>query len=300
MPELPEVQTTVDGINLVAKNRKIIDTWTDFKSNAAMFSHTIKNPTYFKKFKAAIQGAKIIKAERRAKNILIHLDNKETILVHMKMTGHVMYGVYEFDAKKNSWTPKKGQTALEDPYNRFVHLVFTLDNGKHLVLADSRKFAKVILLDDGTRKEIDLLGPEPLGDDFKYETFSKNINKYQNKFIKTSLMDQRLVSGIGNIYSDEILHESKILPDRVVSSLSPADLKTIYKNIKPILKRGIDFGGDSTSDYRNIHGERGKFQGKHKVYRRTNQACFGKDCGGIIQRKMLNGRSAHFCRECQR
>ena len=300
MPELPEVQTTVDGINIVAKNRKIIDTWTDFKSPAAMFKSTIKNPAYFQKFKKAITGAKIVKAERRAKNILIRLSNKETILIHMKMTGHVMYGTYEYDAKKNIWTPKKGQTALEDPYNRFIHLVFALDNGKHLVLADTRKFAKVILLDNETKKEIDLLGPEPLSDDFSYDLFSKNINKYQNKFIKTSLMDQRLVGGIGNIYSDEILHESKILPDRTVSSLSQADLKLIFKNIKPILKRGIDFGGDSTSDYRNIYGERGTFQGKHKVYRRTNQACFGKDCKGTIQRKMLNGRSAHYCRECQK
>ncbi len=300
MPELPEVQTTVDGINTVARHRKIIDTWTDFKSEALMFSHTIKNPEYFKKFKAAVQGAKIVKAERRAKNVLIHLNNKETILIHMKMTGHVMYGTYKYDAKKNSWTPSSGQTALEDPYNRFVHLVFTLDNGKHLVLADARKFAKVILLNDETRSEIDLLGPEPLGESFTYDTFSKNINKYQNKFIKTSLMDQRLIAGIGNIYSDEILHESKILPDRLVSSLSPIDLKVMYKNIKPILKRGIDFGGDSTSDYRNIHGERGKFQGKHKVYRRTNLTCFGKNCDGVIERKILNGRSSHFCRGCQK
>ncbi|MBC7766945.1 DNA-formamidopyrimidine glycosylase [Arenimonas sp.] len=300
MPELPEVQTTVDGINIVAKNRKIIDTWTDFTSSAKMFSNTIKNPIYFEKFKLAIQGAKIIKAERRAKNILIHLDNNETILIHMKMTGHVMYGSYIFNKKKNSWTPAPGQIALEDPYNRFIHVVFTLDNSKHLVLADVRKFAKVILLNDETREEINLLGPEPLSEDFTYETFSKNINRYQNKYIKTSLMDQRLIAGIGNIYSDEILHESKILPERLVSSLSPIDLKIIYKNIKPILRRGINFGGDSTSDYRNIHGERGKFQGKHKVYRRTNQTCFGKDCDGTIQRKMLNGRSAHFCRMCQK
>ncbi len=300
MPELPEVHTTVDGINTVARNKKIVDTWTDFKSSSLIFSHTIKNPKYFQKFAEAIKGAKIVKAERRAKNILIYLDNKETILIHMKMTGHVMYGTYEYNKKDNSWTPKKGQTALEDPYNRFIHLVFILDNGKHLVLADARKFAKVILLDNDIQKEIDLLGPEPLSDDFDLQTFSKNINRYPNKYIKTSLMDQRLVAGIGNIYSDEILHESKILPDRPVSSLSPVDFKIIHKNIKSILKRGIDFGGDSTSDYRNIYGERGTFQGKHRVYRRKDLKCFGNDCGGVIERKILNGRSSHFCRGCQK
>ena len=300
MPELPEVQTTVDGINTVAKNRNIIDTWTDFKSEAKMFSSTIKNPKYFQNFKKAIKGAKIAKAERRAKNVLIHLNNKETILIHMKMTGHIMYGKYVYDKKKNSWGPEKGQTALEDPYNRFVHLVFTLDNGKHLVLADTRKFAKVILLDDETRKDIDLLGPEPLSDDFTFDVFSKNINRCQNKYIKTSLMDPRLVAGIGNIYSDEILHEAKILPERTVSSLSRVDLKNIYKNIKPLLLRGIDFGGDSMSDYRNIYGEKGRFQTKHRVYRRKGEDCVRQGCTGIIERTIVNGRSAHFCRICQK
>jgi formamidopyrimidine-DNA glycosylase len=300
MPELPEVQTTVDGINIVAKNKRVVDTWTDLKSLAPMFSNTIKNPTYFKNFKNKIQGAKIIKAERRAKNILIHLDNKETILIHMKMTGHVMYGKYIYDKNKNSWTPEKGQTLLEDPYNRFIHLVITLDNDKHLVLADTRKFAKVILLNDETRKEIDLLGPEPLHDDFTYDVFLKNINRWQNKYIKTSLMDQRLISGIGNIYSDEILHKAHVLPERIISSLSPIDLRNIYKNIKPILLQGIDFGGDSTSDYRNIYGERGQFQVKHKVYRRKGEKCLNKGCKGFIERSVLNGRSAHYCRGCQK
>lgn len=299
MPELPEVQTTVDGINIVAKNKKITDIWTDFKSLAPMFSNTIKNPTYFTNFKNKIKGAKIIKAERKAKNILIHLDNKETILIHMKMTGHVMYGKYIYNKNKNSWTPEKGQTLLEDPYNRFIHLAITLDNGKHLVLADTRKFAKVILLNDETKKEIDLLGPEPLNDDFTYEVFLKNINRWQNKYIKTSLMNQRLISGIGNIYSDEILHKAHVLPERVISSLSPTQMKNIYKNIKPILLQGIDFGGDSTSDYRNIYGERGQFQAKHKVYRRKGEKCLNKGCKGFIERSVLNGRSAHYCRECQ-
>jgi formamidopyrimidine-DNA glycosylase len=265
-----------------------------------MFASTVKNPGFFKMFKQKVVGAKIVKAERRAKNILIHLNNKETILVHMKMTGHMMYGTYLYDAKKNSWTPDKNQPALEDPFNRFVHLVFTLDNGKHLVLCDSRKFAKVTLVDDEVQKEIDTLGPEPLTDDFTYDIFHTKINKYQNKFIKTALLDQTLVAGIGNIYSDEILHAAKVLPDRAVSSLSPVDLKNIYKNIKPLLLQGIDFGGDSMSDYRNIYGERGRFQGKHKVYRRTGLDCFNKTCKGVIERSVVNGRSAHYCRNCQK
>ena len=108
MPELPEVQTTVDGINKVARGRTITDVWTDLNSTHKMFLNTIKNPTYFKKFKKSLIGTKITKAERKAKNILIHTTDP-TVLIHMKMTGHVMYGTYEYNKKKNVWTPKVGQ-----------------------------------------------------------------------------------------------------------------------------------------------------------------------------------------------
>lgn len=295
MPELPEVQTTVDGINEVAKGLTITDIWTDFESEHKMFSETIKNPTYFKQFKKALVGTKIVKAERRAKNILIHT-NGPTILIHMKMTGHIMYGAYEYNKRKNEWTPKSGQIFLEDPFNRFLHLVFTFDNGKQLVLSDMRKFAKVTLAKDDM---FDGHGPEPLTPSFTKEMFLEKIEKYPNRAIKTSLMDQSLISGIGNIYSDEILFAAKVLPWWPVGKLSKDQLSEIYKNIKPILLKGIDFGGDSTSDYRNIHGERGKFQGAHLVYRRTKETCLRKGCTGIVMRKVINGRSAHYCERCQ-
>ena len=295
MPELPEVQTTVNGINTVAKGLTITDVWTDFKSELPMFSKTIKNPAYFKKFKKTLVGVKILHAERRAKNILIHTTGP-TILIHMKMTGHVMYGVYEYNKKVNSWKPSLDQPSLLDPFNRFVHLVFSLDNGKHLVLCDARKFAKVTLLEDEKLRH----GPEPLSSDFTKNIFLKNIKRYPNRAIKTTLMDQTLISGIGNIYSDEILFASKILPWWKVGELDDNKLSTIYKHIKPILEKGIDFGGDSTSDYRNIHGERGTFQGAHLVYRRTKERCLRKGCAGTVSRKVINGRSAHYCEECQK
>lgn len=300
MPELPEVQTTVNGINTVAKNKIIVDVWTDLKSEAKMFSSTIKNPKFFSNFKKKIINGKIIKAERKGKNILIHLDNKETILIHMKMTGHIMYGKYIYNKKENKWMPEKGQKALEDPYNRFIHLVFILNNGMHLVMSDTRKFAKVTLVDEDLHKELKQIGPEPLDDNFTYNVFHKNINRYPNKFIKTSLMDTRLVAGIGNIYSDEILHKSKILPNRKVSSLNEKELKEIYKNIKILLNKGIELGGDSMSDYRNIYGQKGGFQNTHKVYRRNKEKCLNKSCDGIIQRQILDGRSSHFCIRCQK
>ncbi len=302
MPELPEVQTTVDGINTLVKNKVISDIWTDLNNSSARFGDCIKNPKFFTQFKNRLIGKKIIGASRRAKNILIDVidgKDKETILIHMKMTGHIMYGSYMYDAEKNHWYPKAGQIALEDPFNRFLHLVITFTNGKQLVLSDVRKFAKVTLVESYT-KEFSHLGPEPLEKEFTSAVFLKQITRFPNKSIKTSLMDQRLISGIGNIYSDEILHVARVLPNHSVKNVSDEQLSAIYKHIKPVLSKGVKFGGDSTSDYRNIYGERGKFQGKHAVYRRTGQKCARKGCGGIILRKVINGRSAHYCPLCQK
>lgn len=301
MPELPEVQTTVNGIEKVAKGRTIKDVWTDMFSSSHIFKGTIKNKKYFTQvFRPSVIGGTILNTTRRAKNILITLSHNQTILIHMKMTGHIMYGKYEFNTKTNTWTPKKGQKALEDPFNRFIHVVFTLDNGYHLVLCDMRKFAKVTLVDDIVKNELATYGPEPLDKTFDKHTFVKHISRYPHAYIKTALLDQRLVSGIGNIYSDEILFAAGVLPERKVSNLDITELHTIHKHIAPILKCGIDFGGDSMSDYRNIYGERGEFQGKHKTYRRTGMSCLRKGCNGKIERKVINARSAHFCRICQK
>lgn len=301
MPELPEVQTTVDGIQTLAKGRVITDVWTDMFSPSIIFKNSIKDKEYFTHvFRPAVLGKKILGSKRRAKNILIPLSQNETVLIHMKMTGHIMYGKYEFNRENNTWNPKVGQKALEDPFNRFIHVVFTLDDGYHLVLSDMRKFAKVTLVNEEVQKELDRMGIEPLEDSFTKKVFIEKIKRYPNTVIKTALMDQRLLVGIGNIYSDEILFAAKILPFRKVSELQDIELGTIHKHIAPVLKAGIDFGGDSMSDYRNIYGEAGTFQGKHKAYRRTNLPCVRNGCNGNIKRLVLNARSAHYCPICQK
>jgi formamidopyrimidine-DNA glycosylase len=211
----------------------------------------------------------------------------------MKMTGHLLYGKYEWDNK--AWKSK--EKLLSDSFNQFVHLIFMLSNGKHLAFSDMRKFAKVTLFEtDKRHKMIDLvaLGPEPL-DNLTLQTFKKQLGKKPSGKIKTVLMDQSVVAGIGNIYSDEILWTSGIHPERRASSLSDSEIKKIWLVIPKILNESIKMGGDSMSDYRNIYGEKGNFQNAHKVYRRTKQKCLKKGCGGIIQRKVIGGRSSHFC-----
>jgi formamidopyrimidine-DNA glycosylase len=305
MPELPEVQTTVDGLNKTVKNRIIVDVWTDYMSSYVMHAESIKNPQFFKAFKKKVTGQKIIKAERRAKNILIHLSSrqpsrqadKNTILIHMKMTGHMMYGSYVFNKKEKQWKPTtKGP--LEDPLNQFIHLVFILDNGKHLVFSDMRKFAKVTLIETEQIKDslhLTHLGPEPLDRDFSFKIFKERVLTRPRGKIKQVLMDQSIIVGIGNIYSDEILWRSNVHPLSLVEKIPDQEKNLMYKAIKQTLLKGLKLGGDSTSDYRNIYGEHGEFQATHNAYQMHKKKCRKPRCPGVLERIMVGGRSAHFC-----
>lgn len=297
MPELPEVETTVKGLNETVKGKKIIDVWTSYKSSHRMHEESIKNPKYFLKFKKEVLGAKIVKAERRAKNILITLSNKKIVLIHMKMTGHLLYGKYEYHKKQNLWIAvEKGP--LQDPFNQYIRLVFKLSNNKCLVFSDVRKFAKVVILDlkDAFRSShLSHLGPEPLDESFTPKVFYEQLAKKPNGKIKQILMDQTIVSGIGNIYSDEILWASNIHPLSIVKNLSLKNIQIIWKNTNLILKKGISFKGDSLSDYRNIDGNKGGFQYQHKAYRNTGKQCAKKGCSGKIRRIVVGGRSSHYC-----
>lgn len=308
MPELPEVQTTVNGLQKVLPKLTITDVWTDLavkKPSRKDYYETIKSLDFFNNFKKEIIDAKVISVERRAKNILINLSSGKTILIHMKMTGHILSGVYEYDSKKNLWTPsvKEKNEALRDPFNRFIHVVFSLSNKKHVVLCDARKFAKVTLIQTNLAHEtshLKSIGPEPLDKNFTATIFQERLMKRPTWNIKTALMNQELVAGIGNIYSDELLFLSGIHPEQKVGTLSTKDFKSMFESTKIVLKKGIDFGGDSTSDYRNIDGERGKFHHAHNAYRRTSESCTKRGCKGVILRKMVNSRSAHFCSEHQK
>ncbi len=304
MPELPEVQTTVSSLQKVLPKLKITDVWTDLplKIVGGIRAETLKSHLFFKSFRGRVVGAKVTSVSRRAKNILIHLSNKETILVHMKMTGHLLYGVYEkvLEEKKELWRPAKKEKndALRDPFNKFIHVVFSFSNGKHLALSDMRKFAKVTVVptkDILDSKHLSHLGPEPLDKKFTEEIFRERLNLWPNGKIKTALMDQTLISGIGNIYSDEALWLAGLHPEERVKNIPKSKLKILYQSVQKVLAQGINFGGDSTSDYRNIDGKPGKFQHHHNVYRRKGEPCRKRGCRGVILRKVVGGRSAHFC-----
>lgn len=317
MPELPEVTTTVNGLQKVLPELKIISVWTDLaKKNQTIkqFKDTIKSDIFFKNFKNKVIGKKVIKVERSAKNILIHIYGGHTILIHLKMTGHLLYGEYvkvasskqkvvgDKKTKEIKWIPKhKGP--LNDPYNRFIHVVFTFSNGKHMVFCDSRKFGKVTLIPSSalnTTAHLKDIGPEPLEKSFTFLQFTKRLLLKPNWNIKTVLMNQSIVAGIGNIYSDEMLWLANIHPESNPKNTPNSYMLKLYESMKKVLTKGIDFGGDSMSDYRNIEGLKGNFQNHHNVYKKKNTKCVKKGCIGVIMRKVINGRSAHYCNTHQK
>lgn len=310
MPELPEVHTTVTGLQKAITGLTITDIWSDMWSESNLAKNTIKDRSYFPYLTKYALQSKIIGVRRRAKYILIDLDNGFTLIIHMKMTGHLMHGVYEHNKKSNgkewSWLPIDTNEALRDPYNRHIHVVFTLIDKKknisHLAFCDSRKFGTIVIEKTSTlsHERLSHLGPEPLEDSFTIKEFTQRLLKSPTRSLKTVLMDQSIIAGIGNIYSDEMLHASHILPTRTSRSLTNTELHLLFSSMKNVLRKGIDFGGDSMSDYRNIEGKRGTFQEKHLVYLRTKQPCKTKDCKGVIIKEKINGRSAHYCKECQK
>jgi formamidopyrimidine-DNA glycosylase len=291
MPELPEVETTVRDLRSKILDRKIKDVWTDFQK-------IIKKPRDFKEFRKGIKKGKIQKIWRRGKNIIFDFSSRLSLLIHQKLTGHLLLGKWE--QKNGKWQAKLLGPLAEDPMNRFLHLIFWLDNGQMLALSDLRKFAKVELWDSGELKKsegIKNLGPEPLEKNFTFEKFKKALEGRKGK-IKQVLMDQSIIAGIGNIYSDEILWQAKIHPFRDVSKLSKEEFKKVYQTMREILAKAIKLGGESISDFRRISGGKGYFDKERKVYRRKGEKC--SRCGTIIKRIKIGGRSAHFCPVCQK
>lgn len=299
MPELPEVETTTNGLKKHVIGLTISDIWSNYGSKYFKDSETIKDVYYFKHFKDEVSGKKIISVERRAKNILINLNSGLTIIIHMKMTGHFLFGRYRFIPKdsKDPWEPIEPES-LKDPYNRHVRLVFSFTNGKNLALSDVRRFAKVALVstkDAHSSIHLSGLGPEPLDRSFDLSLFKQRICRSPKKKIKQVLTDQSVISGIGNIYADETLWRAGIHPAERVERIPPAKIKALFEAIKSTLAKGIDLGGDSMSDYRNVNGEKGAFQENHLAYRRTGEPCAKRGCKGTIRRMVLAGRSTHFC-----
>lgn len=321
VPELPEVQTTVDGLNSKVLKRTFVDVWSDWKKMIRLRG-SIKskdqstNQSTFKKvlggarpssqqiesfgfevFKKRLKGKRIEKIWRRAKNVIFELSGGYSLLIHMKMTGHLMVG--QWVLKNSIWQPdKKGP--LEEKINTFLHLIFFLDNKEMIALSDVRKFAKTELWKTDellNSLEFKHLGPEPMEKSFTLEAFKSALQGKKGK-VKQVIMVPQVIAGIGNIYASEVLWWAKIHPEKSASKLSDKELESLYGAIKKVLSLGIKLGGESFADYRNVDGKKGEFDDERKVYKREKEKC--QRCKAVIKRIKFGGRSAFFCPRCQK
>ncbi len=290
MPELPEVQTVVSDLNRKIKGYKIVDFWTEWGKSVQDIS--------IADFKKKIIGRKIEKAERKGKNILIFLSGGWVILVHLKMTGHLLV--------KKEMTSKKEKKNFDEKVNQYLHHKWQLTKGRKsisLEFSDLRKFGKIRLINKKDLKkdsELERLGVDPLTKDFTFEKLECILKEKKTRMIRNILLDQSLISGIGNIYVSEILFDSKINPERLVGDLSKKEIEILQKNIIKILKDAIVKRGTSDSDYRDTSGSKGSFQNFLKVYNREHRNCKRKSCSGKIQRKKIQQRSSFACSKCQK
>ena len=223
-----------------------------------------------------LNDKKIAGVKRRAKILDIEFVGKSHLLFHLKLTGQLIF----------NGTPGK-----------YTRQVFNFDDGSCLIFNDVRKFGWHKIVSESQLKDIEKkLGPEPF--DITEKQLVLMLAKRPKAKIKTVLMDQKFIAGIGNIYADEILFASRIHPLRLASALQPKEIISLLGKIKKILTAAIKAGGSSVSDYLDGFGQKGTYSRQHKVYQKTGQPCL--KCGAKIERLKISGRSAHFCSKCQK
>jgi formamidopyrimidine-DNA glycosylase len=292
MPELPEVQTIADDLNKKIVGRRIVGVWCNWPK-------LVKFPG-FHEFERQIKGFKIARVTRRAKNLLIYGTEGYLLLIHHKMTGHLLVGKWEIKkTKSEEMAIPVGGGLLQEKVNGYIHLIFYFDDGSMLGLSDLRKFAKVLFgpADYIEKNNLEKLGPEPLDRNFTFKKFKPLLSKEKGK-IKIVLMDQNVIAGIGNIYSDDILWLAKIHPLRKTDSLSDKEIKNLYSAIKIVLKKALKLRGSSISDFRDVSGRPGGYADKSFVYQKEGEGC--PRSNGTIQRIKIGGRSARYCPICQK
>lgn len=289
MPELPEVATIVSDLNKKVKGDVILSFWSDWPK-------LIKQPKQTT-FNAQIKNLRIKEVIRIGKNIIFLLSHERALLIHQKMTGHLMVGQWEI---KNGKALAKKEGPLRERVNQYIHALFYLKSGKMIALSDMRKFARMALGKESeilSLKDIATLGPDALDPKLTLDIFSKRITS-RKKVIKTTLMDPTVVAGIGNIYADDILWSARVHPLKRANTLSQKEVQSIYVNTKKILRRAIEMRGTSAGDYRDTAGEKGLYGQVILAYRRHGKPC--KRCKTILRRIKVGQRSAHFCPQCQK
>lgn len=287
MPELPEVETVKRGLIRLIVGKVIKNASHDWQKS---FPNSKGDVAAF------LLDAKITDVRRRAKVLLIDLDTNYTLVIHLKMTGQMVYrGEQVFGAGHPS------DSLIGKLPDKSTRVVINFTDDSNLYFNDQRKFGWMRLMPTVEVPNIDFmkkLGPEPLSDEFTAKVLIKRIKKRENTTIKAALLDQTVLAGIGNIYADESLWGAKIHPAMRVKDVPPAKLNKLYKEIRFVLNLAIEKGGSTDRNYVNAEGKRGSYIDFARVFRRE-----GKDCprhpGVAIIKTKVAGRGTHTCPICQ-
>lgn len=288
MPELPEVETVVRDLRPHVVGRR-------FQRVKVRLPKMVRPSV--RTFQNTLQRKTITALRRRGKVIIIELGNDWRLLVHLKMTGQLIWekGKASIAGGHTFWS------SAEKLPNKFTHIIFYLSDGGVLYFNDLRQFGWAHLFKS---PEADAAlaafghGPEPLGRGFTLDYFRQILKRYPKRPIKQLLLDQSLIAGIGNIYADETLFSAKIRPARKSGLVTAVEAALLFRSIRNILAHAIRAKGTTIRNYRRGRGARGGFERHLKVFRRDGQECLR--CGGTIRKIRLGGRGTHFCPYCQR
>lgn len=276
MPEMPEVETIRKTLAPHIEGRRI--TKVDLR-----LERLVKLPADPEDFIARLEGRRVESLSRRGKYLCFQLDGAGDIfIVHLRMTGQLYFS-------------PQGETD-----RKYTRLAMLLDDGSSLLFADLRTLGALYLVSQGEIPLINglhTLGPEPLAKDFTPNYLQDYLATRQTK-IKSLLLDQRAIAGLGNIYADEALFLAGIHPERKAKTLNEQETGRLYEAVNRVIEAGLADGGTTFSDYRDAHGERGRHQDNLYAYQRTGKPC--RVCGAEIKRLVIGGRSAHFCPVCQK
>lgn len=285
MPELPEIEIVKQSLDKNIKFEKIK------KVVVRNRSLRFKIP---KNFEIVLKNKIINKISRKSKYLILHLEDIYCV-IHLGMSGTI-HLINKKNFKKNTNTSFYSSPNLPLKHN---HIEFFLEKYQ-LIYNDPRRFGFFKIFEKKSLSDFfNNVGPEPLNNKFNINyIFNYFINKKKN--IKSFLLDQKFVSGIGNIYASEILFYCKINPLKKAKSLTKLDIKKIRYFSKSILNQAIKKGGSSIRDFKNVEGRNGSYQNEFKVYQRENLNCLNKDCFGKIKKKVISKRSTFFCNRCQK
>jgi formamidopyrimidine-DNA glycosylase len=295
MPELPEVETVRRQLEPELVGKRI--------ESASVLDERLTRPEPPEALERAVAGREVTAVARRGKYLLIGLEGGRTLAMHLRMTGNLLIRRPGDERTADLMeTDRMGGPRLYEspPEPSHVRARFELDDGEELIFTDVRRFGQAVVLDEGDQLEdffSSRLGIEPLSGDLTPDRLLE-VAKDRKAPLKSFLLTQSRVAGIGNIYADEALWRARLHPLSPAGSMKPEHAERLVEGIIAALEAGLDHGGASIDDYRDARGERGSMQDEFLVHTREAEACL-RDDGGEIQRIVVGGRSTYFCPVCQ-